>query len=52
MLLSCDPPTYGRSAAGVSTTAATHHPADTSMARPAAASWRTRRASGTGAAQK
>ena len=30
MLLSCEPPTYGRSAAGVRTTAATHQPAATS----------------------
>src|SRR3984885_4992993 len=41
-LLSVDPPMYGRSAAGVSSTAAIHHPAETTLAH-AAASRRTPR---------
>ena len=43
MLLSCDPPTYGRSAAGVRTTAATHQPAATRTDTPIRKTCHTRR---------
>ena len=51
-MLSVDPPMYGRSAAGVSSTAAIHHPAETTIASAAASSCRTRRQNGTGAATR
>ena len=51
-LLSVDPPMYGRSAAGVSSTAAIHHPAETTIASAAVSSCRTRRRSDTGAATR
>src|SRR5580693_8146775 len=51
-LLSVDPPMYGRSAAGVRSTAAIHHPADTASAAPAASSCQARRQNGTGAATR
>ena len=52
MLLSCEPPMYGRLAAGQSATIATHQPAETTSAAPAASSWRSRRRSGVGAATR
>ncbi len=52
MLLCCEPPMYGRSAAGTSDTTATHHPADTSSATPAASNEPIRRRSGDGAATR
>ena len=41
---------YGRADAGISSTMATHHPAETSSATPAPISWPNRRRSGVGAA--
>src|ERR1700677_1615156 len=43
MLLFVDPPKYGRSAAGVSWAASTHHPAPTTMPTPASTSCHSRR---------
>ena len=50
MLLFCDPPMYGRSAAGVSCTIATHHPDAATITAVATTSWVIRRRSDTGAA--
>ncbi|WP_344997618.1 hypothetical protein [Nonomuraea helvata] len=40
---------YGRSDAGTSATARSHHPAETTMAAPASSNCRTRRQNATGA---
>src|SRR5205807_5058958 len=51
-VLFCEPPMYGRSAAGTSTTAATHQPAETASAAPPIASCTSRRRNGVGAATR
>ena len=52
MLLVCEPPMYGRLAAGHSTTSATNQPDETMTARAAAPTWRTRRTRVVGAAHR
>ena len=52
MLSFVDPPTYGRPAAGVSMTMATHQPAATSSAAPPASSCQQRRSSRGGPATR
>jgi hypothetical protein len=46
-----DPPMYGRESTDHSATASSHHPADTTIATPAASDWRIRRHRVVGAAR-